>query len=610
MSIRITAQYANLEGNITMEASSLSAARDAVCRLAKSAEPNSRLAATLTLDEGVYPVTKPVSFNAAENEGLAYTEITLKSESGNAVISSNEVIPSEGFVKEGDAYVYRFEKDADGNYPVFRDFYVNGKRIPICRSEKFNHPFLLETENNRDTAANMAGIYIPEEVASRFGEGRLFPLELCLFVEWEFFVVRVEEIDFTTKREDDNGNVFVLAKTVPMEQRRYVMGMNRCLQTSNREVTAANHPALLTDGTWCYNHETGVLCYKPEGNMEPKNVKLEIPRLENMLEIFGMDGITVEGVTFTGTTSKYLSLNGYPCGQANCVMDVGKLTHSAILTRNVRRFTMNGCRFTELGGNGLIMLDSSIIVRIQNCRFQNIGMAALSIGNPTTAWEDPKNRNIDVRVVNNYFRHIGYEYPAAVGFYISMVDGLSLTHNTFRETAYSAISIGWGWVQVPYALGEKVNVRDAEVAYNKIIDYMQVLRDGAAVYVVGANCRKEDTHQFNFMHDNYAERELFDSSKRGYYLDGSASNWKVYDSVTSGTPHPVFSQFHVTVQFTWHNRIDNIYTTEEVPEGNHHPERDTLVGKCYLEPTLDELFAKYPAALAIKNAAGCDLEEE
>ena len=111
------------------------------------------------------------------------------------------------------------------------------------------------------------------------------------------------------------------------------------------------------------------------------------------------------------------------------------------------------------------------------------------------------------------------------------------------------------------------------------------------------------------MHHNYAQRELFDQSKRGYYLDGSSSNWSVHDCVTSGTPHPVFSQFHVPSQYTWHNRIDRIYTTEPVPEGNHHPERDTLLGEWFREKTLPELLAKYPAAKEIRDASGCDFEE-
>jgi hypothetical protein len=47
---------------------------------------------------------------------------------------------------------------------------------------------------------------------------------------------------------------------------------------------------------------------------------------------------------------------------------------------------MTGCRFTELGGNGVLMTGRSVKVRVGKCLFENIGMSALSIGNPTTKW--------------------------------------------------------------------------------------------------------------------------------------------------------------------------------------------------------------------------------
>ncbi|MCQ2385347.1 MAG: hypothetical protein MJ078_01535, partial [Clostridia bacterium] len=242
-------------------------------------------------------------------------------------------------------------------------------------------------------------------------------------------------------------------------------------------------------------------------------------------------------------------------------------------------------------------------------RFENIAMSALSIGNPSTAWEDPKNRNVSIHVFNNRFYRIGYDYPTSVAFYVGMVDGLEFTHNTMDRTAYSAVSIGWGWALVGYELGEKVNIRDAEIAYNKITNYMDLLRDGAAIYVLGANCTERHGGQFNFMHDNYAERDLFcDTSKRGYYMDGSSSNWEVYDNVTSGTHLPIFSQFHCKDQFTHHNYIHDIYTTDPVDPGNHAPWRDTVLGECYYVPEgLEALFEKYPKAREIMENAGCDL---
>ena len=368
----------------------------------------------------------------------------------------------------------------------------------------------------------------------------------------------------------------------------------------------SNHTRFLTPDSFVYNSKTGTLYYYPKDTLAGH--RLEIPCLENLFVFRGMQGLRLKNLTFTGTTSGYICDHGYMAGQANNETRAGRLTHAALLTENLRDFAMTGCRFTELGTNGALMIGRSVKIRIERCLFENIGMSALSIGNPTTLWENPQNQNISVCVENNVFRHIGYEYPTSVAFYMGMVDGLRFVHNTMHETAYSAVSVGWGWVQVPYELGEKINIRDAEIAYNRITDYMQILYDGAAIYVLGANCTAEYGRHFNFMHDNYAERDLYrDTTKRGYYMDGSASNWEVFDNVTVGSRLPVFSQFHVPVQYTHHNYIHDIYTTDPIDPGNHAPDRDTILGECHYVPEgKAAMLARFPKAKAIMDEAGAD----
>ena len=94
---------------------------------------------------------------------------------------------------------------------------------------------------------------------------------------------------------------------------------------------------------------------------------------------------------------------------------------------------------------------------------------------------------------------------------------------------------------------------------------------------------------------------------RGYYLDGSSTNWHIWDNVTSGTQRPVFSQFVVPEQYTWNNLLDDTYTTDEVHAENHAPERNTILGDVFFAPTLEELYEKYPKAKAIFENSGCRL---
>ena len=234
-------------------------------------------------------------------------------------------------------------------------------------------------------------------------------------------------------------------------------------------------------------------------------------------------------------------------------------------------------------------------------------MSAISIGNPTRISREKENCSYDARVENNLFRRIGYEFPSSPAIHIFRVDGVSICRNTIEYCAYSGVSVGWLWSALSCALGELINIRDAQISHNKIMHHMQLLRDGGAIYAVGGNCTVENTRFFNFMHDNFAYREDVKRTVRGYYLDGSSSNWHVYDNVVSGAQRPAFSQFIVPEQYTKNNFVENTYTTEPMDVENHCPERNVIFERTYTEPTLEALFTKYPKARDIFEKSGCDL---
>jgi hypothetical protein len=255
--------------------------------------------------------------------------------------------------------------------------------------------------------------------------------------------------------------------------------------------------------------------------------------------------------------------------------------------------------------NGILVVGNASGIHVRDCRFENIGMSAVSIGNPVCVGAAPKACSYDVRIENNFLHRIGFDFPSAPAIDIFRADVLSVCHNTIDTCAYSGISAGWEWGLQPYALGEMINIRDAEIAYNRILHHMQVLNDGGAIYVVGSNSRKEYTRHINFMHDNFAYRDEPRRTVRGYYLDGSSTNWHVYDNVTSGAQRPLFAQFVVPEQYTWNNLLENNYSTDKVHIENHAPERNTVLGQVFFAPTLEALFEKYPKAKKIYNNSGC-----
>ena len=580
-------------------------AHEAVLHFARGCNPKEHTKTELVCDASEYTLAYPLVFSAKETPELANIALSLVCENGKATFTSQKTLDEENFRKIGDYYIYQFEKDENGEYPRLRDLYLNGKRLPVCRSEFFTHAFTFSEENKRNNSENLEGIYIPEDAAELLASAALGSAEITLYIEWEFFTLHVLGVDKTRTKLDEEGKKHVLLKIEPNELYCYVNGMNKCLKPLNREFFLANSPALLAENTWCYDVRKGVLCYKPKNESA---AGLSVAALEKLFVFEEMDGIYLKNLAFTGVTDKFVAENGYISGQANTEMrEHGKIPEAAVLAKNVRRFTVEKCDFYELGANGVLATGELAMIHITSCRFENIAMSAISVGNPTRISREKENCSYDVRVENNLCRRIGYDFPSSPAIHIFRVDGVSICRNTIEYCAYSGVSVGWLWSSLSCALGELINIRDAEISHNKILHHMQLLRDGGAIYAVGGNCTVENTRFFNFMHDNFAYRDSVKRTVRGYYLDGSSSNWHVYDNVVSGAQRPAFSQFIVPEQYTKNNFVENTYTTEPMDAENHCPERNVIFERTYTEPTLEALFAKYPKAKSIFEKSGCNL---
>lgn len=569
---------------------------------------------TLVVDiEGGWPyLAEPFVLSAKENPELLSVDITLRGKDGDTPrIHALRRIEMTAFEPVAGTPYYRYQLPADetGAYPRFHNLFLNAKSLSPSKSPVWRNPDVIAPEE-RTGEKKKAGFYIPTAIAERLAAGTMGAAELTMFVEWESVTLHLDGVKLTDTMEQD-GESYTLVTALREETDAFCRDCHRILNTKNRETFITNTPALLTaPATYAYDYHRGVIYVVPEEDRPLAGQFVQYCTAENYFQLEGLENFTLENIEFTATTSSYVCDHPYHSGQANNVKHVGRLQHAAVIASNMKNFKVKGCVFRDLGGNGLLLIDQTNRAEITDCLFDNIGMSALSIGNPTTAWEEEVNRNYAIRVENNLFRHIAYEYPTSLCVFVGMVDGLKILHNTIEGCGYSAMSIGWGWNTVTYAPGEKVNTRNVEIAYNYIHNYMDLLRDGGAIYVLGG-CSNPDicSERFNRMHDNYASLDVRrDHSKFGYYCDGSSSHWDVSHSVMINCARPLFTQHVVPSAFTYHNHLHDIYSTTPVEMNSHAPERDAVIYDYHMvEEGEEALFEKYPAARAIKEAAGCTL---
>ena len=557
----------------------------------KELENDEAVKLTIELADGEYLVTETL-----EVSDSALASLTIKAAEGaHPVINGAVSVPDESFVKvEGtDYYMAKIDSDIK-----VRDIFVDGRRLPLARSE--SKRILVNFDNTEDKSdpANAKGLYLDAELVGSLGEVA-YPTEFVIYVEWEFHRIHVAGVDLDDTKTVD-GKKLVRVKFDEKEFASFPGYINAVLSIMNREYYFENNVSLLKPGTCVADYSKGVLYYYPE-NGEPTGVTYSTN--EVLMSFKSVANLSVEGVSFTGSSCNFVAEHGFKSEQANADKNAGVLNCAAILLTDCLNTKITGCSFSGLGGNGIQSRRSQNGLTITDCVFDDLSMSAMALGEHTTDWS-ADTADYDFTIDNNRITNVGFGFPTAVAIYISHVDGLKLTHNTIDNCAYSGVSLGWGWSMVDYAYGERINVRNAELAYNHITNFMRVLRDGAAIYVLGANCTDTYTELFNEMHDNYAENPDVGETTRGYYLDGSSSNWYVHDNVISGAKHPFFAQFHVPSQYNHNVKCERIYTTDHIDAGNASAERNVIVEDCHEEKDLDTLFEKYPEAKQIKEAAG------
>lgn len=557
---------------------------------------------TITLADGEYLITEPIVIRDTE-----FSRLTVCAADGATPVITGAVgIPDSAWEKVDGTDYYRATLDSEKKV---RDLFVNEKNIPIAYGSEFTTVADFDNPDDRSDDANLKGIYLHADAVAEI-EDFTTPTEFMLYHQWEFYRVQIIGVDRDDTKVIDGQNL-VRVKFNEKQMADFAKILSPILPLPGRDYCFMNNVSLLSPGFCVCDYSTNTVYYYPE-NGAPEGVSYSV--LDQLIAFENAENISFEGIRFTGTACTSTAENGYFTGQANCEARYGALECAALLFENCTNVCIDDCAFVGIGTNGVQTVGQQEGIRIENCIFDDVSMSAIRLGNNTDKWQ-AGDANYDITIKNNRIEHIGMEYPSATAIYISHVDGAEISHNTIHDTSYTGISCGWGWnLEVndqPY--GAKINLRHVEIAYNCITDVMRLLHDGGPIYVLGPNCTTDYTELFNEMHHNYSAYEPTDDRfKTGYYLDGSSSNWHVYDNVTLGPVYPLYTQYNVIDQHTHNVLSERIYATEEISMQNHAPERNVIFKRedALVADTPDALYAQYPEAMTIFEESGCRIDAE
>jgi hypothetical protein len=516
---------------------------------------------TVQLADGVYRLTAPLTFGAADSGTGGHTVRWQAAPSAHPVVSGAERVTGWS-VADATRNIWRA---GVGTGLDTRQLYVNG--VPATRAR---------TQVNRsDFTASATGLRFTSSALTYLnnlaGQNRVEVQAINSFTDRYSPVQSISGNLLTMQQPAWNNNAFGY-DTLTGPYRAGPM----YLENAYEFLDAA--------GEWYVNTATGTLYYIPRPGEDMSTADVEFPRLQSLLHVGGTYAapahhLTFAGITFTGTswlgpssnqgfvdqqTGSYISGNwswpGFGTCQYGCTQFEAARPHwnqmpAAVQVSAADHITFTGDEFVNLGQTALgigndanahgtgVGLGTSA-VSVTRSVFQRSSAGAVVAGGVQPDAHhpsDPRMTNRDLTITDNVAHDLGLDYRGITSFLPTYVTNATISHNEIYNLPYLGIGVGYGWgandaggsndyanrglynYQPRYSTATTAS--NYRVTGNYIHDVMQQMNDGACIYTLSANSGATISGNYCLRTNNYF----------GLYFDEGSRFYQVTNNVFSAT---------------------------------------------------------------------------
>ncbi|MBE6650334.1 MAG: hypothetical protein E7613_03370 [Ruminococcaceae bacterium] len=466
----------------------------------------------INLLPGTYRLTETLVFDS--NNTAKDKTITFKGE--NATIFGGEYVTDW---EKHDDKIYKAHLDVED----VRNLYIN--TIPAKRARTKYSYSISDLLYDGDTAI---GIKVLEKNFPK-GFDNYRDMEFLNPWEWECHRYRIKDYRYLPESHEyafefDLTNIGSL-KRLGKESRSFILENDMSF--------------LDEEGEFYYNKAEKTIYYYPYEDEDITKVEATVGKKEMFVHILGDNdenracNVTFEGIKFAGGACNIISVTGYGCYQSDAITLDYKYRSPETFTDgffgvNTSQFRLNfadnitfkNCEFYNMGSAIIGMNDSVSNVLIEGNIFRDSSATGIRIGSPLHYHE---KEGIDVckniTVQNNVFARLPGELYNNCAISVYYEKDIKILHNYIRDVPYTAITLGWGWEgAVAY------DCRNMEVAHNRIVNAMGVLRDGGGIYTLGEikNCH---------VHDNVIDGVNRCGNGFSLYNDAGSAQISTYNNV-------------------------------------------------------------------------------
>ncbi|MFC4110865.1 RICIN domain-containing protein, partial [Micromonospora zhanjiangensis] len=513
------------------------------------------------LADGVYRVTSPLTFGAADSGTGGHTVRWRAAPGAHPAISGAKQVTGWSVADSGK----NIWKATVGAGQDARQLYVDGQLATRARTQV----------NRSDLAASATGL--------RINNGNLNYLNNLANQNR----VEVEGVNSFTDRYSPVQSIS--GGMITMQQPAWNnnnFGYDTLMSPfrAGPFYLANAYEFLDSPGEWYLNTGTGTLYYIPRSGQNMSSVDVELPVVQSLVQVGGSYAspahhIAFTGITFTGTswlgpsssqgyvdqqTGSYIAGNwSWPgfgscssgCQQFEAARPNWYQMPAAVQVSAANNITFSDSQFVNLGqtavgigndanahGTGVGLGASNITVtRSEIARNAAGGVLIGGVRADAHHPSDSRMTNRDIMISNNRIHDIGVDYRGISSVLPTYVTNATVSHNEIYNLPYSGMSIGYGWgandaggnnnyanrglynYQPRYST--PTTASNNRVIGNYIHDVMQQMNDGGCIYTLGWNPSA-------VINENYCLRT---NGYFGVYFDEGSKYYTVSNNVFSNT---------------------------------------------------------------------------
>lgn len=509
---------------------------------------------TIHLDNGTYRLTSPI-FLRPEDSGTADSPTTICGKDNNNCIISGG-IEIKGWTKGC--------SDQRINAKIRRDVWVadapvNGNRIVYCRQLWVNGSKATRAqqgswgEMTRMKDFNVASrtITIPTPKENLQGANEL---EMIVHQRWAIAILRVKAM------KDIGNSLTEVSFHEPESQLEFAHPWPQPVingEKGNSSFCLVNAPQLLDKpGEWYQDYPSGKIYYLPKEGEDMSTADVVIPILEKLVIADGTRERDIHDIKFKNVSFEHSAwtrplYEGLVTLQGGFRMiDAYKLPEpglpekaslenqawiarpeAAISVKHASAIDFSNCSFSHLGATAL---DYEIAVNnstVNGCSFTDIGGNAILIGHfPDGGFEThvPFKPAVSgdlcdgINVTDNDICDATNEDWGCVGIGAGYVSNINISHNEVHHLNYSGICVGWGWT--PRESGMHGN----KIIANYVHDFGRQLYDVGGIYTLSNQPGSEI--KYNRIENLY--KAPYATNERAFYIyfDEATDGYNVTDN--------------------------------------------------------------------------------